>query len=48
MDPNKYQSAPTKEWSGEKSSMGQAPPPPSYDNANLGYPPAGPGYPQQV
>lgn len=47
MDPNKYPSAPMKEWGEEKSSMGQSPPPPSYDNANVGYPPAGPAYPPQ-
>ncbi|XP_003965976.1 proline-rich transmembrane protein 1-like [Takifugu rubripes] len=47
MDPNKYPSAPMKEWGEEKSSMGQAPPPPSYDNANVGYPAVGPAYPPQ-
>lgn len=44
MDPNK-----SSEWAGEKSSMGQAPPPPYQDNANPGYPqPSGPAYPPQA
>lgn len=47
MDTNTNPSAPTNEWGGEKSSMGQSPPPPSYDNAILPYPPAGPAYPPQ-
>lgn len=47
MDPNKSSGAPPPEFSGEKSSMGQAPPPPYYDNPNPGYPQPGPGYPPQ-
>ncbi|XP_035528067.1 proline-rich transmembrane protein 1 [Morone saxatilis] len=43
MDPSSG-SAPPQEWSGEKSSMGQMPPPPYHDNP--GYPQPGPGYPQ--
>ncbi|KAF3691631.1 Proline-rich transmembrane protein 1 Dispanin subfamily D member 1 [Channa argus] len=46
MDPSKSASSP--EWGGEKSSMGQAPPPPYQDNPNLGYPQAGLGYPPQA
>ncbi|KAK2844238.1 hypothetical protein Q5P01_010897 [Channa striata] len=44
MDPSKSMNPP--EWGGEKSSMGQAPPPPYQDNPNPGYPQVGPGYPQ--
>ncbi|XP_077432813.1 uncharacterized protein LOC144058299 isoform X1 [Vanacampus margaritifer] len=48
MDP----SAPPKEWTNEKSSMGQAPPPPYQDNPYPGYPQPGPGgypaYPQEA
>ncbi|KAM9805821.1 cysteine-rich and transmembrane domain-containing protein 1-like [Syngnathus typhle] len=42
MDP----SGPPKEWPNEKSSMGQAPPPPYQDNPYPGYNQPGPGYPQ--
>ncbi|XP_061772298.1 synapse differentiation-inducing gene protein 1-like [Nerophis ophidion] len=41
MDP----SAPPKEWTTEKSSMGQAPLPPYQDNPYPGNPQLGPGYP---
>lgn len=44
MDPSK---SPQPEFTGEKSSMGQAPPPPYFDNPNPGYPQPGPGYPPQ-
>ncbi|XP_054638327.1 proline-rich transmembrane protein 1-like [Dunckerocampus dactyliophorus] len=42
MDP----SAPPKDWTKEKSSMGQVAPPPYQDNPYPGYPQPGPGYPQ--
>lgn len=49
MDPNKSASAPPTEWGGEKSSMGQPPPPPYQDNPYTGYPqPGGPAYPPQA
>ncbi|XP_044062585.1 synapse differentiation-inducing gene protein 1-like [Siniperca chuatsi] len=48
MDPSKSASAPPPEWSTDKSSVGQAPPPPYHDNPNLqaglGYPPQPQGY----
>uniref|UniRef100_UPI0037E93DA3 proline rich transmembrane protein 1B isoform X2 n=1 Tax=Semicossyphus pulcher TaxID=241346 RepID=UPI0037E93DA3 len=47
MDPNKSASAPPTDWSGEKSSMGQAAPPPYHDNPSPWYPQSGPGYPPQ-
>ncbi|XP_077578024.1 proline-rich transmembrane protein 1-like [Stigmatopora nigra] len=40
--------APQKEWTNEKSSMGQAPPPAYQDNPQPGYPLPGPVYPQPV
>ncbi|XP_077455161.1 uncharacterized protein LOC144073310 [Stigmatopora argus] len=40
MDPT----APQKEWTNEKSSMGQAPPPAYRDNPHPGYPLPGPAY----
>lgn len=47
MDPGKQSGAPPAGWSGEKSSMGQAPPPPPYqDSLNPGFPQPGPGYSQ--
>ncbi|XP_073341283.1 uncharacterized protein [Pagrus major] len=46
MDPNKSASAPPTDWSGEKSSMGQSPPPPPYHD-NPVYPPSGQAYPPQ-
>lgn len=47
MDPNKS-SAPPAGWADEKSTMSQSPPPPYHDNPYPGgYPPTGPGYPQQ-
>ncbi|XP_005743320.1 proline-rich transmembrane protein 1 [Pundamilia nyererei] len=42
MDSGKHPCAPPAEWSSEKSSMGQAPPPPYQDDSN-----PGPGYPLQ-
>ncbi|KAJ4930574.1 hypothetical protein JOQ06_024883 [Pogonophryne albipinna] len=45
MDPSKCASAPPAGWSGEKSSMGHAPPPPYQDQPYPGYPQPGPGYP---
>lgn len=47
MDPSKSASAPPQERTGEKSSMGQSPPPPYFDSPNQGYPQPGPGYPPQ-
>ncbi|XP_029361081.1 proline-rich transmembrane protein 1-like isoform X2 [Echeneis naucrates] len=47
MDPNKSASAPPPDFSPEKSSMGQMPPPAYYDNPNAGYPPPGQAYPPQ-
>ncbi|XP_028984636.1 synapse differentiation-inducing gene protein 1-like [Betta splendens] len=47
MDPNKSPSAPPQGFVGEKSSMGQAPPPPYYDNPGSVYPQPGPAYPAQ-
>ncbi|KAM3614978.1 uncharacterized protein V6R79_021724 [Siganus canaliculatus] len=41
MDPNKSATAPPSDWSGEKSTVGHAPPPPYYDN------PSPQAYPQQ-
>ncbi|XP_070767861.1 proline rich transmembrane protein 1B [Enoplosus armatus] len=38
MDPSKSASAPPPGWADEKSSMGQAPPPPYHDNPYPGYP----------
>ncbi|XP_003443734.1 proline-rich transmembrane protein 1 [Oreochromis niloticus] len=42
MDSGKHPSAPPAGWSSEKSSMGQAPPPPYQDDSS-----PGPGYPLQ-
>lgn len=46
MDPNKSASGPPTDWSGEKSSMGQSPPPPPYHD-NPVYPQPGQAYPPQ-
>ncbi|CAJ1062039.1 proline-rich transmembrane protein 1-like [Xyrichtys novacula] len=47
MDPNYSAGAPTVEGSGEKSSMGQAAPPPYQANPAAWAPQPGPGYPPQ-
>ncbi|XP_056300070.1 proline-rich transmembrane protein 1-like [Pseudoliparis swirei] len=49
MDPSKFATAPPPEWTGEKSSMGQVPPPayqdqPGYPQPGMGYPPQQQGY----
>ncbi|XP_020489703.1 proline rich transmembrane protein 1B [Labrus bergylta] len=48
MDPDKSASAPPTNWTGEKSSMGQAAPPPYQDNPHPWHPQQpGQGYPPQ-
>ncbi|XP_038567951.1 synapse differentiation-inducing gene protein 1-like [Micropterus salmoides] len=48
MDPSKPASSPQTGWAtDEKSSMGQAAPPPYQDNPQPGFPQPGPGYPPQ-
>ncbi|XP_019946561.1 trafficking regulator of GLUT4 1-like [Paralichthys olivaceus] len=48
MDPNKSATAPPMNYGGEKSSMGQMPPPAYHDSPYPGYPPQpGMGYPPQ-
>ncbi|AWO96988.1 putative proline-rich transmembrane protein 1-like [Scophthalmus maximus] len=46
MDPYKSACAPALDYSGEKSSMGQMPPPAYLDNPYPGHPQPGPGHPQ--
>ncbi|XP_068999410.1 proline-rich transmembrane protein 1 [Embiotoca jacksoni] len=47
MDPNKSASAPPLGWADQKSSAGQAPPPPYQDNPCPGLPQPGLAYPPQ-